>query len=100
VRPRLDVPQASGEGQTRGLEVEILDVEDLEARLLELGDAGVRILADEGEPPAPCEEAAVRVRPAGELDLADPFEVGLLAERRVRVLPRVERGGEGRQGRG
>src|SRR5204863_3369730 len=99
VRPRFDVPQAVDEGETRGLEVEVLDVQHLEAGLLELGETGVRVLVDEGESAPAGEETAVRIGPDVELDLADPFVRDLLAERRVRVFPGVEGRGELEQGR-
>ena len=90
VRPRLDGLQAFDEGHARRLEIDVLDVHDLEARLIELRDPRVRIFADQGEPAAPREESAPRVGEDIELDLPDSLGLELLPKRRVGVFPRLK----------
>ena len=66
---------------------------------LQLRDAGLGVLADCQEPAAMRVEAAGRIGVDVELDLADALGLELLVERRMGVLPRLERRREAEQRR-
>ena len=70
VGPRLHLGEAGDEGPAGGLDVDLVDVEHLEARLVQLGDAGIGGQAGELVGLAVREDRAVRVGPDVELDLA------------------------------
>ncbi len=86
VRPSLHLLEALHEGQARALEVDLLDVEHLEARLFQLGDPGIRRQAQQRQDVALVVEPAGRVGEHVELDLTDLLVVELHVEGRVRVL--------------
>jgi hypothetical protein len=99
VGPRLHVAQAVDEGDADGFEVDVLQVQDLEAGRVERGIVRIWVLPDLLQPRPVGVQAPRGIGEDVELDLTDPLLVELLGQRDVGVLDLFEDGEEGQEGR-
>lgn len=78
--------QTRAQREAGGFEVDVLHVQHLEARFVQVGDARLRRQADERGADPPRVQAALRVGEHVELDLPHALRVELLIERKMLVV--------------